>query len=86
MTKKKATKKKEEVNEHVLTGIIPETWTEKLLTFDNHNVIVVNGEHVSDGEWSEIFNKIRNHFGEKFMEVYSHTSNGVHFDVFFKKV
>lgn len=68
-----------------LNGLLPDGWTEETFEADTHYKCVVHGEYLKDKEWDEVFGRIDSEFGEYLMEVYSHTSKGVDFDVFLRK-
>lgn len=69
----------------VLTGIIPDSWREFGFEYENNFSIYVEGQMLPNGQWDNLVESIKAEFGNKLMEIYSHTSNGVHFIVYLKK-
>lgn len=68
-----------------LNGLLPEGFVEKVIEYDNYWACRVLGRVLPDKEWDELFNKIKNEFGDNLMEVYSNTCYGVDFVVYLRK-
>ncbi len=71
--------------EKLLRGILPEGFTETAYKNTTFWAIRVLGKHLTDNEWSLLYQKLRAEFGEHLMEVYSLESNGIDFVVYLKR-
>lgn len=68
-----------------LTGIISSKWTEDVYEADSYWACYVRGEMLHEEDWQYLTQKIKEEFKENLNEIYSYTSNGVHFVIYLKK-
>lgn len=69
----------------ILRGIIPDSWTEYAYEYETNFSIYVEGQMLPDKEWQELVETIKAEFGDKLMDIYGHSPNGIHFIVYLKK-
>jgi hypothetical protein len=69
-----------------LTGIIPDHWKEKIYEDEKHWSCEVKGERLEEKDWQRLVSKMKRELGStNILEIYSKTSNGVHFVVYLRK-